>query len=136
LHVSFEVNLSSALAVCRYWLSTPQFNNTRTFFCRHSADPEILIKSEAAQHAFGACVSIIANCRAGLWHRTENRIHICILSESLHPALTAPWRFGDFTASCASLMRLPWSDTCLVQPNGGIITSRKVGNGNFIMASG
>jgi hypothetical protein len=56
LHVSFEVNLSSALAVSRNWLSAPQFNNTRTFFCRHSADPEILIYSEAAQHAFRAFV--------------------------------------------------------------------------------
>src|SRR5919112_2080381 len=35
LHASFEVNLSSALAVCRSWLSAPQFNNTRSFFCRH-----------------------------------------------------------------------------------------------------
>jgi hypothetical protein len=89
LHASFEVNLSSALAVSSSWLSAPQFNNTRTFFYRHSADPEISIYLSATQHAFRAPVPIIANCRAGLWRRTETRIHNCILSESSHQALIA-----------------------------------------------
>jgi hypothetical protein len=61
LHVSFEVNLSSALAASRNWLSALQFNNTRTFFCRQSADSKISIYFEAAQHGFRTCVPIVAN---------------------------------------------------------------------------